>query len=101
MPSFVEQKETKAIEITHGEKPEEIEIESRQSLYIFLVDRSGSMSGGKMETTKQALILFLKSLPSNSMFDIISFGSSFSHMANNHKGMKYDDFNVEESIKDV
>ncbi len=35
------------------------------------------MDGEKMETTKQALILFIKSLPSDSLFEIISFGNNY------------------------
>ena len=31
--------------------------------YIFLLDRSGSMYGGRVEKAKESLILFLKSLP--------------------------------------
>ena len=34
--------------------------------YVFLVDRSGSMRGDKMELTKDALKLFMRSLPSKS-----------------------------------
>jgi uncharacterized protein with von Willebrand factor type A (vWA) domain len=30
-----------------------------ESVFIFLVDRSGSMSGKKMEMTKEALKLFI------------------------------------------
>jgi hypothetical protein len=41
------------------------------------VDRSGSMDGEKMKTTIQALILFIKSLPSDSLFEVISFGDYF------------------------
>jgi len=44
---------------------------------IFLVDKSGSMSGQRMETTKFALTLFLRSLPENSKFNIVAFDSSF------------------------
>ena len=33
--------------------------------------------GGRMETAKEALKLFLKSLPIDSRFAIISFGSSW------------------------
>jgi Mg-chelatase subunit ChlD len=55
-------------------------LQQTSNFFIFIVDRSGSMSGGKMNTTNQALTLFLKSLPSGSRFDIISFGSGFKHM---------------------
>ena len=41
------------------------------------MDRSQSMQGNKIDLTKQALILFMKSLPSDCLFEIISFGSSY------------------------
>ncbi|CAD8145677.1 unnamed protein product [Paramecium pentaurelia] len=43
--------------------------------YIFLIDRSDSMEGIRIEKAKQSLILFLKSLPDDCSFNIISFGS--------------------------
>lgn len=52
------------------------------------------MSGSKMETTKQALILFLKSLPRNSMFEVIGFGSTYNLLSE-----RYDENNKFE--KDV
>ncbi len=35
------------------------------------------MDGTKMNTTIEALILFIKSLPSDSLFEIISFGDYY------------------------
>ena len=43
--------------------------------FFFLVDRSGSMSGRRMEITKEALKLFIKSLPVGSTLAILGFGS--------------------------
>ncbi|KAI8809373.1 von Willebrand factor type A domain-containing protein [Cladochytrium replicatum] len=47
-----------------------------RSEIIFLVDRSGSMGGAKIEQTRSALQMFLRSIPPRSYFNIIGFGSS-------------------------
>jgi len=65
---------------------------------VFIVDRSGSMSGGKMETTKEALVLFLKSLPSDARFNVVSFGDSHRQMCEDPYGYEYNDKNVEHAI---
>lgn len=51
-------------------------------------NRSGSMSGSKMNQTKETLQFFLRSLPEGSFFNIISFGSSHSKLF--AKSAKYD-----------
>lgn len=49
--------------------------------YIFLVDRSGSMGGQRIETAKRALMLLLRSLPSHgSWLNVFSFGSGSDSM---------------------
>uniref|UniRef100_A0A3P9LZF8 von Willebrand factor A domain containing 5B1 n=1 Tax=Oryzias latipes TaxID=8090 RepID=A0A3P9LZF8_ORYLA len=45
--------------------------------FIFLVDRSGSMSGSNINRVKDALVVILKSLMPGCLFNIVSFGSMF------------------------
>ncbi|KAJ7682857.1 von Willebrand factor type A domain-containing protein [Mycena rosella] len=48
---------------------------SRQE-FVFLVDRSGSMSGKRMAAARHALVVMLRALPhEGSLFQIMSFGS--------------------------
>lgn len=55
----------------------DIEFERVKGEFIFLLDRSGSMSGGLVRMAREALVIFLKSIPADSYFNIISFGSSY------------------------
>lgn len=45
--------------------------------FIFLVDRSGSMGGNRIEMTKSVLLELMDKLPADSYFNIVSFGSFF------------------------
>ena len=56
------------------------------------------MSGQKIETTKQALILFMKSLPSDCLFEVISFGTNNQVMG---VGNYYVDWIVEQAINKI
>ena len=49
-------------------------------VFSFIVDRSGSMGGIRIDIAKEALNLFMQSLPTGSYFQIISFGCNYSHM---------------------
>jgi uncharacterized protein YegL len=51
--------------------------------FIFILDRSGSMRGGRIQTAQEALKLFIKSLPANSKFNIIGFGTTVEWMSKN------------------
>ena len=76
------------------ETPESQKILDGKDLHFtFLVDRSGSMGGRRIEITKDALKLFMQSLPVGCNFSVIGFGSNpeFCHSSKNEKIWQYDD----------
>lgn len=64
--------------------------------FLFLVDRSGSMSGKHIFQVKETLILFLKSLPSNCYFNVIGFGSYYRSLF--QESQQYTDETLEKAI---
>lgn len=58
----------------------EVNFENVKGEYIFLLDRSGSMSGNSINKAKRSLIIFLKSLPIDTFFNVISFGSTYQQL---------------------
>ena len=89
----VEDKEPVMKELTEG----------KDYLFIFVVDRSGSMSlNNRIVLTIEALKLFLRSLPLDSKFTIISFGSKKSIMKiNGSEIIPVDNLNIKEAIQQV
>jgi calmodulin len=59
------------------QQQQQFQTSQTQKEFIFLLDRSGSMSGGQIRRAAEALQLLLRSLPQGSRFNIIGFGSNF------------------------
>lgn len=70
---------------------------SEKGEFVFVVDRSGSMSGSKNNSAKETLLLFLKSLPDGCYFNVVGFGSSYSTLFKNSQ--LYNDKNLEEATR--
>ncbi|KAM9844943.1 von Willebrand factor A domain-containing protein 5B2 [Aulostomus maculatus] len=55
---------------------EPLELSKATRELLFLVDRSGSMSGTNIRRVKEAMVVALKSLPSGTMLNIVGFGTT-------------------------
>ena len=75
-------------------------INSNPSLFIFLLDKSGSMYTERMELAKESLIFFLQSLPKNSYYQLISFSSDFEYIGS-EEPCEYTIKNVKKTISDL
>ncbi|CAF0855018.1 unnamed protein product [Adineta steineri] len=82
------------LELCHtSNKMEQINCE-----YIFVVDCSGSMAGeNKIDYARQAMSIFIKSLPIGSYFNIFRFGSTYEQFNHNQITIEYN----EESAKNA
>ena len=69
------------------------------SLFIFLIDQSGSMSGSPIKLVIEALLLFLQSLPKGSYFQLIGFGSRYVKI--NEKPVEYNKENVKSTMDKI
>ena len=65
--------------------------------FIFVVDRSGSMSGGYIKSASETLVLFLKSIPPGCHFNIIGFGSHYQSLF--PKSVPYDQKNLDTAVR--
>ncbi|CAC5422000.1 unnamed protein product [Mytilus coruscus] len=63
--------------------------------FIFVIDRSGSMHGDRIAKSKETLLLLLKSLPLDCLFNVVSFGSQHTFLFK-----KSEEYN-EKTLKDA
>lgn len=63
---------------TRIESQPDFEFEAKE--FTFIIDRSGSMHGKPINVAKEALKLFIRSLPGGSYFNVYSFGSDFAKL---------------------
>ena len=78
--------------VSYYSKYQDKMINETPGLFVFLIDQSGSMGGKSIELVKQALLLFIQSLPGGSYFQLIGFGSDFKKY--NEKPVEYNQKNV-------
>jgi hypothetical protein len=72
-------------------------VTDRVTEYVFVLDRSGSMEqDDKINNAKNALKLFVQSLPSNSYFNVVGFGSDCEFLW--EKSVKYNEENMKQAI---
>ena len=76
---------------------DDIFIEDFKGNFIFVLDRSGSMHGNRIELAKLSLIFFLKSLPEYSKFNIINFGSKYSELY--PKNIEVNNENIQKTLE--
>ena len=68
---------------------------SEKGEFVFVVDRSGSMSGSRNNSAKETLLLFLKSLPDGCYFNVVGFGSRYTTLFK--KSQLYNDSNLKQA----
>ncbi|OHS97296.1 breast cancer suppressor candidate 1,bcsc-1 [Tritrichomonas foetus] len=72
---------------------------SKNQEFVFVIDCSGSMSGGSIKRAKECLLLFIHSLPINCYFNVVQFGSTFKKIWENSQ--LYTEKNVLHAISSV
>ena len=79
--------DSKYLAITAIHSPNEVQSSSSSinSDYVIIVDCSGSMSGSRINSVRECLNCFLRSMPRNCAFDIIKFGSEAKSLFNGLK----------------
>ena len=103
VPTFEPPQPQEELEVLQDEEPESAVLSTGNNYYfIFIVDRSYSMSGSRIRTCKAALKLFIKSLPVGSKFSVISFGSGVSIMTiSGQQVIDYNDSTSKQALEQV
>ena len=100
-PQDEESKETEKKIEEADESSEEEDLAGEKRLeFIFLIDRSGSMYQ-TIKLAREALNLFLQSLPSNSKFNICSYGSDFAFLFDSDRSVEYNDANLSFALEKI
>ena len=95
-PIPVPEKPDTDLNINYYTKYQSNEKTETPSLFIFLIDQSGSMAGSSMRLVSESLLFFLQSLPRDSYFQLIGFGSTFKKI--NDKPLIYNKENVKNTM---
>uniref|UniRef100_A0A7S3J1X8 VWFA domain-containing protein n=1 Tax=Euplotes harpa TaxID=151035 RepID=A0A7S3J1X8_9SPIT len=95
----VEDEEIKHTDANVTEVDDHDDPEVANGEFIFILDRSGSMSGSRIKLAVEALELFIKSIPSNSKFNVVSFGSSYRFMFDESK--EYNNENMQDALDQI
>ena len=76
-PTFERNQKKAKTDIVENEEPVSTLLQYGNHLhFIFLVDRGDTMKGPQMQVVKDALGLFLRSIPLKSKFTVLSFGNN-------------------------
>lgn len=90
VPTFVAaEPQDLELETAENERPEELESvveDPDDNVFFFIVDCSGSMQGQNIDMTREALALFVQSLPAGCKFEIVLFGDRFDLMSDDGSG---------------
>ena len=95
-PIPVPEKPDTDLNINYYAKYQSNEKTETPSIFIFLIDQSGSMSGSAIRLVSESLLFFLQSLPKDSYFQLIGFGSTFKKI--NNKPLLYNKENVKNTM---
>ena len=103
VPTFDPVQAQDIYQVVEDERPEQSMLSGGQDFqFTFIVDRSGSMADERMKLAKDALSMFIRSLPRQCKFSILSFGSSFTPMRfGGEEAISYDDHSRDAALAEI